>query len=499
MRKLVLAILAVAAGAIAKSNAQAPEITWHKCFGGSSEDFAQDICVSTDGGLVAVGFTYSTNGDISNPPVLYQDMWVVKTDPNGNLIWEKTFASDDGQYEIPESIAPTPDGGYIIAANYSEGAWIVKLNPDGEMQWDKTIAQRAASEIHPTVDGGYILTSSDFGSDSAQDIWVAKLENDGDIEWEQSIGGSGIEAQGDIRQTADGGYIFAGGSASSDGDLTLNHGGLDFWVVRLNSTGHIQWQKSFGSTGEEWATSVAIAPAGGYVVAGYTHAFGNQSNNNGDVSGFWGARDLWVIKIDDDGNLQWQKCLGGSALEDVVPDVMAEPDGTFTILGSTTSNDGNVSFNNGNDDVWMVRIDSDGSLEWEKTYGGTGFQTARCSLAKTPDDGYAFVASANQDSLMLSAGHHGSSDFWIVKIGGTLGTQDTLKNAFSIHPNPVADMLYFSDPVSHATIYAADGKRMPAQLDDLQTIDASKLEKGVYFLQVNMRNGKKQNAKFVKI
>lgn len=130
------------------------------------------------------------------------------------------------------------------------------------------------------------------------------------IQWQKSLGGIDNDQAYSIQQTADGGYIISGGSQSNDGDVTGNHGSVDCWITKMNNSGAIQWQKSLGGSIQEDAFSIKQTTEGGYIVTGYTNS------NDGDVSGLHGQvatfKDGWVIKLDAIGNIQWQKCLGGS-------------------------------------------------------------------------------------------------------------------------------------------------------------------------------------------
>jgi len=168
--------------------------------------------------------------------------------------------------------------------------------------------------------------------------WIVKLDGSGNIQWQKSLGGINEENAFSIQQTADGGFIVAGFTQSNNGDVSGNHGFSDYWVVKLDGSGNIEWQKSLGGSGDENASSIRQTTDGGFIVAGFT------ASNDGDVSGNHGSRDYWIIKLDGSGNIQWQKSFGGSGDEDA-SSIRQTADGGFIVAGGTLSNDGDVSGN----------------------------------------------------------------------------------------------------------------------------------------------------------
>ncbi|HVM87037.1 MAG TPA: gliding motility-associated C-terminal domain-containing protein [Puia sp.] len=296
--------------------------------------------------------------------------------------WQKCLGGNNGDYAW--SIDLTSDGGYI-AAGYTEG-----------------------------VDNGDIMGY--HGNIALNDLWVVKLDNTGNIQWQKCLGGNSMETGGFIRQTSDGGYIVAGSSASVDCNITGNHRGLDYWVVKLNNKGEIVWQKMYGGSQNDYGLAMALAADGSCFVSGFTES------NDGDVSGNHGSRDYWVIKIDASGNLKWQKTLGGSG-DDESNAVVATVDGGCVVGGLTQSNDGDVTGNHGNTDAWIVKLDVNGNIQWQKAVGGSSSDQA-WSIQNTSDGGYIFAGFTVSNDGDVS-GNHGSSDFWVVKMNnsGTVNWQ----------------------------------------------------------------------------
>jgi hypothetical protein len=172
------------------------------------------------------------------------------------------------------------------------------------------------------------------------------------------MGGSESDKASSIEKTADGGFIVIGTTSSNDGDLSAynsEYGNSDYWIVKLNSNGSVQWQKRFGGSGLETASSIKQTSDGGYIVAGYTYS------NDGDVNGNHGDHDYWILKLDSDGNFQWQKCLGGSQT-DYAHSIETTTDGGYIMAGISNSSDGDVTGNHGDFDFWVVKLGADAAL-----------------------------------------------------------------------------------------------------------------------------------------
>ena len=227
------------------------------------------------------------------------------------------------------------------------------------------------------------------------------------ISWQKSLGGSGYDRATSIQQTSDGGYIVAGNSSSIDEDVTGNHGNSDYWIVKLNSVGSIVWQKSLGGSGNDSATSIQQTSDGFYIVAG------SSSSINGDVTGNHGGVDYWIVKLDSLGSILWQKSLGGSG-NDYAQSIQQTSDGGYIVAGYSTSINGDVTGNHGNSDYWIVKLNHVGSIVWQKSLGGSGFDYA-WSIQQTSDGGHivaGYSTSINGDVT----GNHGDYDSWIVKL-----------------------------------------------------------------------------------
>ena len=429
-----------------------PNIEWQKCLGGSESDRVSHIRETINGGYIIAGKVKSNNGDISDNHG-HDDCWIVKLNPIGEIDWQKCYGGSgvDWVYDIQT----TSDSGYIFAGYgtstdgdtsmlYGESdGWIVKLNSIGNIEWKKCIGGSKSElffTIKETSDGGFITAGYTYSNDGdiignhgEGDAWIVKLNCSGDIEWQQCIGGSETEHIKDIIQTYDGGYILAAQTESIDGDISGNHGDWDFWVVKLDCNGNIQWQKCLGGTFDEYIYAMQQTNTGGYIVVGST------SSKNGDISDFKGTTDAWVVNLDSSGNIEWNKCYGSYGTERFMS-VDNTNDGGYILAGHTISIEDDISGNHGHYDHWVVKINSSGDLQWQKCLGGTiseldGF------IQQTMNDGYILAGSSSSNDCDVY-GNHGFMDIWIVKLSpeGTILQEDISDSVFAIVAPEISSM-----------------------------------------------------------
>jgi len=297
------------------------------------------------------------------------------------------------------------------------------------IQWQKcyggTGAEQATS-IFQTSDSGYVVAGRATSSDGdvtgyhggPGDFWIIKIDALGTLQWQKCLGGTSSEEAHCIVQTTDGGYIVVGPTFSNNGDVSGNHGSDDCWVVKLDSSGLIQWQKCYGgSTGVEGAFSIIQTADSGYAVAG------TATSNDGDVVGNHGMIDVWILKLDYVGNLQWQKCLGGTTY-DIDYSIIQTSDGGYAVAGATASNDGDVSGNHdttgSNYDCWIVRLGSNGNIIWQKCFGGTGNDVGISILQIQSGEFMVGGVTGSNDGDVV--GYHDTTslgeDAWILKLDG---------------------------------------------------------------------------------
>lgn len=420
------AFLLIITCAAFRGQAQAPAILWQKALGGSAYDVAYDVKPTRDGGYIMVGYTTSDDGDVSGGKGNY-DYWIVKVNSGGSIQWQKTYGGSIDDYAT--AVQQTADGGYIVTGHTrsfdgdvtgyrnSYDYWVIKLNSNGALQWQKALGGASSDvsyAIQQTADGGYIVAGFSYSADGDitgnrgnSDYWVVKLSSTGGIQWQRSLGGSEEDRAFSVQQTTDGGYIVAGSSRSNNGDVTGNQGNMDYWVVKLDAAGTLQWQRSLGGAAGETANAVRQTTDGGYIVAGYTESTG------GDVTGNKGLSDYWVVKLNNSGGLLWQKTYGGRQA-DVARSVKQTTDGGYILAGYSTSDNGDITTPRGNLDYWVVKINSGGTLQWQKSMGGH-LTDDPITVEPTADGGY-IVAGMTESPGGDVSGNHGWYEAWLVKL-----------------------------------------------------------------------------------
>ncbi len=420
------------------------EIEWSKNFGGSDNEIANSIAKTYDGGYIVAGSAFSIDGDISNSKGL-QFYWIVKLRKNGELEWEKSYGGSSG--DLVQSVKQTYDGGYLVAGisqsingdiSNPKGLifiWIVKLRKNGELEWEKSYGGSNydyAYSVEQTFDGGYIIAGSSRSSDGdisenkgKNDYCILKLRENGELEWGKSYGGSESDVAYSVKQTFDGCYIVAGFSRSSDGDITNSKGNIHYWVLKLRENGELEWEKSYGGSSYDYAYSVIQTFDGGYIVVGHSESI------DGDISKPLGDRDIWVLKLRENGELEWERSFGGSR-NDYSTSIAQSSDGGFMIVGTSESKDGDITEPKGLLFYWILKLQGNGELEWEKSYGGSGKDYAT-SISHSTDGGIIIAGYSNsQDGDIINP--KGNNDYWIIKLAGFPQPllSDTSDTVFSI-------------------------------------------------------------------
>lgn len=436
------------------ASAQAPNIEWAVFLGGTEFDGAHDVIQTSDGGYLVVGESESSDLDVSGNNIGDEDFWIVKLNFDGTIIeWETNVGGSVA--DIAHAVRETANGNFVVAGftmsndndiqhfvnQGNRDVWVVKIdgiiNP-GDILWERNYGgsgDDVATSIDQTSDGGFIVAGYSNSSNSGDfsrpnqggltnpsgtnDFWVLKLDEDGNLLWENNYGGSGDDLAYSIQQTSDGGYIVAGETASSNGHISGPFRGLwDYWIVKLSEDGDtIQWERNYGGSHIDQARSVRQTFDGsgnpdGYIVAGTTWS------NNFDVSGnnSPGLPDYWVVRLNNNGNLLWQQTYGGSR-HDWGQDIQQTIDGGYVITGTTWSVDGDVHNNPATNSwsYWVVKTDNLGSIEWRTALGGSSVDWSN-SIQQTSDEGYILTGRTSSLDGDVQKPWIRGWDYWVVKL-----------------------------------------------------------------------------------
>ncbi len=412
------------------------DLVFLKTIGGSKNESAQSIVKTVDNGYAVLGHAQSADGDVTGKLDESFDYWLLKYDLNGTLQWQKTYGGSDD--DRGSAIIHTSDGGFAILGrskssngdttenNGFDDFWVSKLDAAGTISWQRSFGFSGVDtgiSIIQTKDDGYLLvgvldvtaSGGEGNSKSLQaktqhaggDYWVIKLNASGDKQWSRFYGGTFTDTPHDVIQTDDNGYILVGSSDSDDVDIKNNKGSYDFWIVKISDVGDLTWEKSFGGSEIDEARGIVKTSDDNYLIVGDTRS------NDLDVSTNNGAADLWIIKISPTGTLIWEKTLGGSSF-DVGRSIRKTQDNGFIVSGNSRSSNGDLINNNGQNDAWVIKLDSNANLEWQKTVGGSHVDLIYDAIEL--NDQSIIAVGESQSSDMDIPENKGFSDVLIFKI-----------------------------------------------------------------------------------
>jgi hypothetical protein len=402
-------------------------VEWNQTYGRDYTEWPKSIVGTSDGGCAIVGFTNSfTNGG--------HDCWLVKTDASGNMEWNKHYGGRG--YDVGQDLVLTSDGGYAIAGLLDWDFWLLKTDEEGNMEWNQTYSKAKIEIAHSVVeasDGGYALVGeTPYFGDENGDSWLIKTDVSGNIEWSftevgtayeliettngdyaiaghtgsfgangvdfwfwfvedpkdlsllysQTYGGTGTDIAYSLVEASDGGFAIVGFTES------FGAGEADFWMVKTDAYGNVEWNQTYGGIGTEKAHSLVETSDGGYALVGFTESIGA------------GMSDFWLVKTDEFGNMEWNQTYGGPEV-DIAHSLVETSDGGYAICGETGS------FGAGMSDFWLVKTDGLGNMVWNKTFGGAAVDVAY-SLVETSDGGCALVGCTGSFDV-------GNTAVWLVK------------------------------------------------------------------------------------
>jgi hypothetical protein len=449
------------------------EELWNVTFGGDGYDVFFTVEETADGGIIAVGGRDATGWDIGG------DCWVVKLDATGNMQWNQTFGG--GDTENGHGVLQTLDGGFLIAAiteSFGAGssdAWLIKTDVSGNEQWNRTFGGEnydlAEKSVLKTDDGGYLLVGSTYSYGAGQcDGWLIKTDASGNEQWNKTYGTENKEHLWEADKTSDGGYIMIG---YVQGDRR------DAWVVKTDSDGNKLWDKKFGPAYQ--GLSIKQCVDDGYVFLAEVKD-----------TPFGGYLNAWMVKIDEDGNEEWNKMFITPKGEDrfaVHHNIQLTPDGGYIFTGVTNAVLPVYSVG----DLWLTKIDENGNILWEKIIGGSAYDTTY-TVGVTADGGYVSAG------MTKSFGTGGNFNAWLAKVSdyenqrpnkpekpdgrkrGKVGTEYTYS---SMATDPDGEDLYYIWEWGDGNYSYWLG---PYESGDTSEATYSWEEKGEYFIRVKVKD-----------
>jgi len=464
-------------------------ITFERIIGSLESDGDGSVRVCDDGGFIIAGSTYNVDEDRN-------DALLIKTDSYGQVEWRQTYDGDDGEENSDgfSSVIIVSDG-FIAVGSSDQGSskndiWVVKTDLNGNFLWHEFYGgskDDGASVIEATSDGNFIIAGNtkSAGASQGRDGYLIKIDGQGNEIWNRTIGSSGGESFRSVKQTSDGGYILAGFQQPGTQQT-------DMYLVKTDGSGVVQWERNFGSSGsEDWeeANSVIVTENGGYLLAGWTSTMGA------------GARDLYVIKTDASGNKdnQWGDKTFGGEHHDGASEVIATSDGGYLVVGGTENHYEPPPLNEWYSDLYIIKLDANGTEQWNRIYGGIRGDGASC--VRELDDG-GFIISGNVNSYSRSR----DTDIYLLRLTnqGKWTSVPQVKNIVKPgtyhleqnYPNPFNNQTSFlySIPKTEnvqVAVYNISGQQVVMLVNEVQDkgthavrFDATNLPTGIYFYQM---------------
>lgn len=505
------------------------EVKHQRTIGAKGDEELAHLLLTNDGGCILGG---SSDANASHEKTQDSrggtDYWIVKLNAQGVIEWDKTIGGSDFDYLY--DIQQTTDSGYIIggASNspvsgekteanksnpgYEYDYWIVKLDKWGKIQWDRTIGGNNRDElvrIRELKHGYYLLAGNSYSgisgdkteqSKGGPDYWIVLIDSLGNKVWDKTIGGNNYDYLTDIDITSDDGCILGGYSLSGvSGDKSQpNHDadGWDYWIVKLNKHGHIEWDKTIGGNSWDFLTCIKQTNNGTYIAGGYS-----LSGKSGDRTGeSFGDFDYWLLRLDSTGNIMWDRSFGGADWDEL-NDIDQTSDHGFIIAGRSFSDiSGNKTENSrGESDYWVIKVNVQGDVQWQKTIGGSKSEWLT-TVKETVRNRYV-IAGFSMSGISGEKTQHsrgGFTDYWIVdlqhKPDNELISQERRLNetippianakSFTFYPNPAQDQISIQSKAKATfTLTNQQGKTIITKvIANRGTMDISHVSSGIYYL-----------------
>ncbi len=336
---------------------------WTKMYGGKRGDAGYSIQQTSDWGFIITGVTNSFGSG-------FCDVYLIKTDSKGDTLWTRRYGGTKSDFGF--SVKETSDGGYVVAGytwSFGAGAqdvYLIKTDINGDIQWTRTYGGKnydRGQSVQQTSDGGYIVAGYtwSFGS-GRQDVYLIRTNTEGDTIWTKTYGGMLDDAGYSVLETPEEGFIITGVTNS------FGSGAQDVYLIKTDENGDVIWTKSYGGIGDDFGRSVQHTRDGGYIIGGYSNSFGS------------GAQDVYLIKTDENGDTVWTKTIGGKKI-DGCGSIQESSDGGYIIVGWTRS------FGAGDYDVYLIKTDINGNVQWTRMFGGPEWDKGN-SVQQTNDGGF---------------------------------------------------------------------------------------------------------------
>ncbi|HEU4496169.1 MAG TPA: T9SS type A sorting domain-containing protein [Flavobacterium sp.] len=495
---------------LAPAPAHSQDIEWEKSYGGKHAEYLMDAQPTPDYGFILAGSSLSKRtGNKTEASRGDLDYWIWKMDENGDLDWQKSFGGSGSDFL--QSIRLAPDGGYILGGTSASGNgldkkdgsrggsdyWIIKLDAMGGEEWQRTLGGEGQDDllcVIPCRDGGYLAAGSSSsgagggktaGQSGNMDYWVLKLDSRGRVQWQQSYGGLYADLLRAAEATPDGGFILGGYSNSPQGGSKSigGYGEGDYWIIKIDASGAIEWQQAFGGDKDDQLYALRQT-AGGYMAAGSSNsgATGNKSSSSRN------GTDFWVLQLDAQGSILWQETYDFGKY-DILTSLAESGDGGFLIGGHAQSEGRKAKDPESVNDYIALKISASGEKLWEKAAGSSGEDILKKAIAAR-GGGYLMAGTSEGRASRDKKSGIGNKDFWVVKLSDS-GRKKEDRKPIEAFPNPTARfsnvVVGYDFKTGTATVYDLGGRQLQHfEIQDRTVpVDLGGYPEGIYLVEIS--------------
>jgi hypothetical protein len=494
----------------------AQEVLWQKDIKSNSQDFLSQITTTIDGQYLVSGSSIQSDKVQQNSKQNNgYDFHLIKLNQQGEQVFEKYFSGNNHDYL--SSTVTTQDGGFLITGSSYSGKgldkkedskggsdiWLIRINEFGDELWQKTLGSSSNEEaraVIQTTDQGFIVAGSVQNSSKgygSKDVLIIRLDKDGKTLSEQTLGGRGLDEVEKMIPTRDGGALLGIYSRSSVSGTkkTENFGEGDYWIVKLDKSGKVEWEKNFGGKGDDHIRTLALT-SNGFIIGGESRS--ERSGNK--TVGIEEGTDLWLISLNERGEEQWQKSYNFKNRDILMSmSVLHSADEKFSkgiLLGGYTQAEGRIQTDD--ETFWILYLDHNGNEQWRKhVKGESRKKEERLSDLKLNRDGSIILAGTSAEEL-------GKENWKIVKLGDKQVDQLIEKYDIKIYPNPVSDYAYieigFDFKEADILLYDMSGRQLQSVKTEnrVTKINTQALVQGAYLVTIKTDTNKTANAKLIK-
>ncbi|WP_339695990.1 T9SS type A sorting domain-containing protein [uncultured Marixanthomonas sp.] len=500
------------------SSLNAQDVLWEKSLGGLQAEYLFDAQPTDDFGFILAGSSVSDkSGNKQDKNIGNLDYWIWKMDEHGGLDWQKSFGGDG--LDLLNKVLTTRDGGFLLAGSSTssisdykkekalglEDFWVIKLNADGSEQWQKTLGGSGSDILKTAIEmpmGGYLIAGSSSSPMTVQkkgksfgnkDYWVIRLNTSGEVEWDISFGGKYVdEVEAICPAPQNGVYVLGYSNSGEDGNKTTEPlGSGDYWLLRLDGKGNLLWQKSFGGEGDDHPYAALQLKDGNIIVGGVSSSQSStikQANNKNGT-------DFWIFKLDDSGTIIWEETYDIGEY-DMLSSIEENKDGTILLGGYAKSEKVGLKRNDskGINDYVAIKIDTEGEEKWRQEVGSNGDDVLQ-RLVETRDGGYVLAGTSNGVVSGERNSSQGRHDFWVVKLGDKDKDDDETSSMAEAYPNPTSgftNVIITSEfETGEAFLYDIRGRQLQHYILSSRTlpVDLRGLPIGVYLVNIETNVG----------